>query len=136
MEFDDSLFQVESSRVCRLDRPRWWIVGTEGGFVKRGIDPQEDALRAGNIDTATEPAAHQGVLRTASEDGSVRESPVATIRGHWDSYYSNIVDAIHGRQELAVTAEQAREVVRVLDAAVQSSEERSVIDVAKRSARG
>jgi scyllo-inositol 2-dehydrogenase (NADP+) len=136
LEFDDLLFQVESSRVCRIDRPRWWIVGTEGGFVKHGIDPQEDALRAGNIDAATEPAAHQGVLRTGIEDGSVRESPVATVRGHWDSYYSNIVDVIHGRQELAVTALQAREVVRVLDAAVQSSAEHRVIDVAKHSARG
>ena len=50
LEFDDVLFQVETSRVCRIDRPRWWIVGTDGGFVKYGIDPQEDALRAGDID--------------------------------------------------------------------------------------
>ncbi|HKI20991.1 MAG TPA: Gfo/Idh/MocA family oxidoreductase, partial [Isosphaeraceae bacterium] len=42
MEFDgdssDSggpvLFQIENSRVCRIDRPRWWIVGTDGSFVK------------------------------------------------------------------------------------------------------
>ncbi len=129
LEFDDTLFHVESSRICRLDRPRWWIIGTDGGFVKYGIDPQEDALRAGNIDAAEEPAAHQGVLRTADSSGTTRELPIATVRGHWDSYYRNIVDAIGGRRELSVTAEQAREVVRILDAAVLSAREHRVVDL-------
>jgi scyllo-inositol 2-dehydrogenase (NADP+) len=129
LEFDDGiLFQVESSRVCKLDRPRWWIVGTQGGFVKHGVDPQEEALRAGNIDAASEPPAHQGVLRGSFTDGTLCESPVTTVRGHWDSYYRNIVETIQGREELSVTAEQAREVVRVLDAAVQSSREHRVIE--------
>jgi scyllo-inositol 2-dehydrogenase (NADP+) len=136
LEFDEMLFQIESSRICRLERPRWWIVWTEGGFVKHGIDPQEDALRGGNIDAAEEPDGHRGVLRRAEADGSVSERVVPTVRGHWDSYYGNIAQAIHGRQELAVTAEDAREVVRVLDAAVRSAGEHRVIDVAKRSAGG
>ena len=128
LEFDHVLFHVESSRVCRLERPRWWIVGTEAGFVKHGIDPQEEALRAGNIDAASEPTAHQGVLRGAGPDGSPRDSPVATVRGHWDSYYHNIAEVLLGREKLSVTAEQAREVVRVLDAAVQSSREHRMIE--------
>ena len=70
---------------------------------------------AGNIDAATELPAQQGVLRTAAADGSVCDSPVATVRGHWDSYYGNIAEVLQGRAELAVTAEEAREVVRILD---------------------
>ena len=35
MEFDEVIFQVDTSRICRFDRPRWWIVGTEGGFLAR-----------------------------------------------------------------------------------------------------
>jgi scyllo-inositol 2-dehydrogenase (NADP+) len=128
LEFDGLLFQVESSRVCRLDRPRWWIVGTTAGFVKHGIDPQEEALRAGNIDAASEPPAHQGVLHISSTDGRLVETPVPTLRGHWDSYYHNIAEVIHAREELSVTAEQAREVVRILDAAVQSSQEHRTIE--------
>ena len=49
MEFDDLLFQAETSRVCRLDRPRWWVVGTEGGLAKFGVDPQEAYLRHGKF---------------------------------------------------------------------------------------
>ena len=129
LEFDGVLFQVESSRICRLDRPRWWIVGTEGGFIKHGIDPQEDALRRGDIDSAVEPAAPiRACCARASNDGTVSDSPVATVRGHWDSYFANIARAIEGREKLAVTAEQAREVVRVLETAVQSSREHRIIE--------
>ena len=127
MEFDDVLFQVETSRVCRIDRPRWWIVGTDGGFARFGIDPQEDALRAGNIDDAEEPPQHEGILRRSEAGGPVVESRVPTVRAHWDEYYRNIAEHLAGRAPLAVTAEQAREVVRVLEAAVRSSREHTLI---------
>ncbi len=128
LEFDDVLFQIESSRVCRNDRPRWWIVGTEGGFIKYGIDPQEDALRAGDIDRAAESPRHQAIVRRAGSDGQTEETALPTVRGHWDSYYRNIADHLHGLTPLAVTAEQAREVVRLLDAAELSAHKHAVID--------
>jgi scyllo-inositol 2-dehydrogenase (NADP+) len=129
LEFDDEvLFQVETSRVCRIDRPRWWIVGSQGGFVKFGIDPQEDALRAGDIDRATEPPELQGTLRYADESGAVVEERVATIRAHWDAYYRNIADHLGGRAPLAVSPLEAREVVRVLEAAERSSREHRAIE--------
>jgi scyllo-inositol 2-dehydrogenase (NADP+) len=128
LEFDDVLFQVESSRICRIDRPRWWIVGTEGGFVKFGIDPQEEALRAGDIDRAVEPAEHEAIVRRAGSDGQLIESRIATIRGHWDRYYENIAAHLMGESPLDVTAEQAREVVRLLEAATDSANKHAVID--------
>jgi scyllo-inositol 2-dehydrogenase (NADP+) len=127
LEFDDVLFQVETSRICRTDRPRWWILAANGGFVKYGIDPQEDALRSGDIDAASEPPERQGVLRFSESDGTMRESRIDTVRGHWDSYYLNVAEAIDGRAALAVTAEEAREVVRILEAALQSSREHRVV---------
>lgn len=127
LEFDDVLFQAETSRVCRLDRPRWWVVGTSGGFVKFGVDPQEDALRAGDIDRAEEPAGHIGLVRREI-DGNVVEEPVATVRGHWDGYYANVAQHLLGRAPLAVTAEHGREVVRVLDAAMRSSAEHTTVN--------
>jgi len=133
LEFDDVVFQVETSRVCRLDRPRWWVLGTEGGFVKDGIDPQEEALRAGDIDRAAEPPEHRGRLRRAAEPASAPgeagvETVIPSVRGHWDGYYANIVEALGGRAPLAVTAEQAREVVRVLEVATRAATEHRVIE--------
>ena len=55
------------------------------------------------------------------------ESRVPTVRAHWDELLPQHRRAPAGRAPLAVTAEQAREVVRVLEAAAQSSREHAVI---------
>jgi scyllo-inositol 2-dehydrogenase (NADP+) len=127
LEFDDSQFFVETSRVCALERPRWWVLGSEGGFLKLGVDPQEDALRAGDLDMASEPFAHRSLVRTRDSNG-IRETTVVTVRGSWDAYYANIVDHLENGAALAVNAEEAREVVRILDAAERSSAEHTVIE--------
>jgi scyllo-inositol 2-dehydrogenase (NADP+) len=103
------------------------LVGTAGGLVKFGVDPQEDALRAGDLDAAAEPPSHRAVLR-AEPAGAVVETPVETVRGSWDAYYANIAAHLRDGAPLAVTAEDGREVVRVLDAAVQSSREHALIE--------
>ncbi|MHC5540626.1 Gfo/Idh/MocA family protein, partial [Singulisphaera rosea] len=128
LEFDNTLFHVETSRVSVLERPRWWILGTEGGFTKYGVDPQEEALRAGDIDAAAEKHPHQGTLTRIDANGSRHETPVETTRGHWDSYYANIADHLNNGVPLAVTAEQARDVVRILEAATTSSTQGCAIE--------
>ncbi len=121
MEFGHVLFEIETSRVCRLEMPRWSILGTDGSFVKYGVDPQEDALRAGNLDAATEASGHVGTL-VVERDGNRAEKAVPTIHASWDAYYANIVDHLERGAPLAVTAEHGREVVRLLEAARISSE--------------
>jgi scyllo-inositol 2-dehydrogenase (NADP+) len=132
MEFDNTVFQAETSRICRIDRPRWWIVGTEGGFVKYGIDPQEDALRGGDVDSAHEPDSLHAVLSTGAEgdpNASVTvQRRIPPVRAHWDGYYANIAAHLMHGEPLAVTAEQGRDVVAVLDAAVESSREGRAVD--------
>ena len=51
-----------------------------------------------------------------------------SLRAHWDSYYANIAGHLLHYEPLAVTAEEAREVVRVLEAAVRSSRDHAVIE--------
>jgi scyllo-inositol 2-dehydrogenase (NADP+) len=122
-----AVVEIETSRVCSLNRPRWSIVGTEGAAQKYGVDPQEDALRRDDLDSAVEPPEHR--LRITRRDASANAwQDVETIRGSWDSYYQNIADHLQHGAPLAVTAEQAREVVRVLDAAVLSIFKHRVIE--------
>jgi scyllo-inositol 2-dehydrogenase (NADP+) len=134
LEFDGAVFQAETSRICRIDRPRWWVVGSAGGFVKYGVDPQEDALRAGDIDAADETESQQGLLSTAVDDDPATRDPetvrrrLPSVRAHWDGYYANIAAHLTRDEPLAVTAEQAREVVRILEAAVESSRERKTVE--------
>jgi len=128
LEFDEALFRIETSRIAHLERPRWWVLGSRGGFIKHGIDPQEEALRAGDIDRASESPGRCGLLHHEDEQGTYHQTRVDPVRGHWDSYYANIADHLLGRAPLAVTAEQAREVVRVLDAAARSVTRHEVVE--------
>jgi scyllo-inositol 2-dehydrogenase (NADP+) len=128
MEFDHNvLFQVETSRICLTPRPRFWVVGTTGGYVKFGLDPQEDALQQGDLDRAEEAQNLWGRLITGG-DSATSETLVEPVRVSWESYYANIADHLLGQAPLAVTAEQAREVVRVLDAAQQSMAEHRTVE--------
>ncbi|WP_165245850.1 Gfo/Idh/MocA family oxidoreductase [Paludisphaera soli] len=134
LEFDRAIFQAETSRICRIDRPRWWVVGSAGGYVKYGVDPQEEALRAGDIDAAYETESQQGYLCTAADPAPDTRDPetlrrrLPSVRTHWDGYYANIAAHLTRGEPLAVTAEQAREVVRVLEAAVESSREHKSVE--------
>ncbi|WZO96321.1 Gfo/Idh/MocA family oxidoreductase [Isosphaeraceae bacterium EP7] len=123
LEGAGTLVQLETSRICRLDRPRWWVLGPNGGLVKDGLDPQEAALREGNLDAASE--ADDRRARVRDESG---ESVVETIRSSWDAYYANIAAHLIDGEPLAVTAEHGREVVRVLDAAVRSAAEDRAVE--------
>ena len=101
---------------------------TLAGSSSSAWTPQEAASAPGDIDAAAEPPQHEGILRQAGEAGEVVESRVPTVRAHWDAYYRNIAEHLDGRAPLAVTAEQAREVVRLLEAAGRSSRDHALIE--------
>ncbi|MFO0960192.1 MAG: Gfo/Idh/MocA family oxidoreductase [Isosphaeraceae bacterium] len=122
MEFDSARFQIVNSRACRLDRPRWWVLGRDGCYLQNGIDPQETALRAGDLAGAIQPPEHRAICKTSEGEETLDRAP-----GGWDAYYANIAAHLLDGEPLAVTAEQGREVVRVLDAAELSGRERATI---------
>jgi len=134
LEFDGAVFQAETSRICRIDRPRWWVVGSAGGYVKYGVDPQEEALRAGDIDAADETESQQGHLSRAKDPAPTTRDPETTrerlpsVRTHWDGFYANVAAHLTRGEPLAVTADEGREVVRVLEAALVSSREHRTVE--------
>jgi scyllo-inositol 2-dehydrogenase (NADP+) len=104
--------------------PRFILNGTLGTYIKYGMDPQEDALKAG-VQPGTsgwgqEPESHWGTLTLAEETGAVRRA-FPTEPGDYREFYSNVRDAIAGKAPLAVTAAQATSVIRLLEAARDSS---------------
>jgi len=111
---------LRGSPVTAAPGPRFWICGTTGTYSKYGLDPQEDAMKAGGDPTVPdwgrEPEEMWGNLTTA--EGI---TPVPTIPGNYRPYYENVRDAILGRAEIAVTPEQALNVMRVMELSAESS---------------
>lgn len=110
--------------------PRFVIHGTRGGFVKYGLDPQEEALKRGQIPSGEswgrEAPELWGKLLLAQGDSFVTEQ-FPTIPGDYRGYYQNVRDAALGNAPLAVTPEQAMRVTRVLHLAHESSCQRCVL---------
>jgi scyllo-inositol 2-dehydrogenase (NADP+) len=113
---------VDAGGMHFIQKPRIQAFGREGAFVKHGLDPQETAMRAGDIDSAVEATENYGRLRTAQEDRSV-----PTVPGRWRSYYENVADALAGRAELAVKPQSVRRDIAVLDAAFRSARTGKVV---------
>lgn len=125
---NDVLYQIEVANLAAIGKPRWYVAGDRGALVKHGLDPQEAALRNGDIDAAQEDPADRARVVTVVE-GKREERILDGVRGNWKSYYQNIADALNHGAELAVEPQEVYRAMRVYDAAMESARTGTVIGV-------
>ncbi|KID75774.1 NAD(P)-binding domain protein, partial [Metarhizium brunneum ARSEF 3297] len=125
---DGKLVHVRiSSLSAETDQPRFWLRGARGSFRKRGLDPQEDRLKAGVAPSAPgfgreDPDSMRLVL--VGEDGAPREAKVPDLEPEtYAAFYAAFGRALEtGRDEdLPVKPSEARDVLRILEAVVESA---------------
>jgi predicted dehydrogenase len=114
---------LRSTMMATEAGPRFVVNGDRAKFVKYGPDPQEEALIAGEKpdreDWGREDESLCGTLTFA--DGKAKRVP--SQPGDYRKYYENVRDAILGRAPLAVTPEQAMDVMMALELAMESARE-------------
>jgi predicted dehydrogenase len=116
---------LHATTLAAFPAPRYLVHGTRGSYLKRGVDPQEDALRAGSRPGVARWGADpvDGELTLIGLDGSARTQPLPTQAGNYVSYYAAVRDAILGKGPNPVTPEQAVELMELLDLGRQSAAE-------------
>lgn len=114
------LYGIEIGNLAAIGKPRWYVLGEDGALVKEGLDPQEPALLAGDISQAAEKPEERARVVTIV-DGQPHERILGSLKADWTAYYENVRDAVDGRAPLAVRPEEARRVIAVLEAAVESA---------------
>ncbi|MFN2130609.1 MAG: Gfo/Idh/MocA family oxidoreductase [Anaerolineae bacterium] len=124
------IYQIEVGNLGAIGKPRWYVLGDRGGLIKYGLDPQEAALRRGNLDGAEEDPAERARVVSITDQGR-QERLVDSVRGSWLSYYQNISDVLNEGAELEVTPEQIYRVMQVYDAAVESAATGQVVRLGK-----
>ncbi len=122
---------LKGQMLAKDPTPRFAVYGTNGSFVKRGMDPQESLLRAGIgpkdvSDWGMEDEEIFGVLSIV-EQGQDTIEYISSEAGSGQDFYRNIVAALDGKEELIVQPEQARDVIRILELAEQSWREQRVM---------
>jgi scyllo-inositol 2-dehydrogenase (NADP+) len=121
---------VKSSYLVRASMPRYILHGTEGSFVKFGIDPQEQALKDGRLPGSPgwgqEQPSLWGSINT-SIGGLHVTGDIETAQGNYLSFYNNVFEAIRNGATLAVRAEESREVIRLIEACAESNSRRAAV---------
>ncbi|HEY2430553.1 MAG TPA: Gfo/Idh/MocA family oxidoreductase [Acidimicrobiales bacterium] len=100
--------------------PRFRVLGSEGAYVKYGLDVQEDALRAGRV--PTEPGWGEEAPSAWGRIGTPQETqPVPTLAGAYQEFYGGVAACLLDGAEPPVRIEDAVAGLRIIEAAERSA---------------
>jgi len=116
---------LHASTLAAHAAPRYLLHGTQGSYLKHGVDVQEDALRAGRQPGGPDWGvdAVDGEWVRAQADGSLRTERVPQARGDYTRYYAQVRDAIRSEGAPPVSLDEAVQLMEWLDLGRQSARE-------------
>ncbi|MFC1862460.1 oxidoreductase [Thermodesulfobacteriota bacterium] len=131
LDYGDLQVIARAGMLVREQGAHFMIHGTQGSFVKHGMDPQEADLLAGKSPSAPswgiEPVEKWGVLNTDFK-GIHFKGRVETIPGSYQDYYQNIYETIRGQSNLIVKPEEACNTIRMIELAIKSDSKKHTVD--------
>lgn len=118
--------------VARIPGPRLRLLGLRGTYEKWGLDPQEEALRAGlrpgSAAWGLEPRDRWGHLSTEI-NGLHFDGPIETLPGSYEQFYTLLRDALLSGGPPPVDPQDALETLRVIEAARESVHAGNVVQL-------
>jgi scyllo-inositol 2-dehydrogenase (NADP+) len=115
-----------TSMVAGAPASRFRVLGLEAAYVKDGLDPQEEALRAGarpgDAEWGREPEQRWGRLVAGDS-----EQPIETERGAYEAFYARLVSALREESPPPVDPMDAVAALEVLEAAARSAATRETV---------
>ena len=124
---------LHAGSLVRAPGPRFEVHGDRGSFVKDGMDGQIGAMlaggRPGDPGWGEETADRRGTL-TVDVAGLASSARVASVPGDYGAFYREMAAAVRGEGPVPVPAEQARDVIRVIEKAMESSRDGRVVPFA------
>ncbi|MFC3284837.1 oxidoreductase [Litchfieldella rifensis] len=125
LDYDGLRVTLRASTLVAEPTPRFAVHGTRGSYVKYGLDPQEERLKAGEVPAPQwgEDSRH-GILTLRNGEGEnaelvSREQP--TLPGDYLAYYRGIVAALEGDAPSPIGVDDALAVMKLLETGLDSS---------------
>lgn len=127
---------LHAGSLVREQGPRFILHGDRGSFMKHGFDPQEAQLRKGlgpgTEDWGRDTVSNYGKL-TTDIGGLAVSGTVDTLVGSYEMFYRKLADAIRHGGSSPVQAEDARDVIRIIELAMESHSKGRVLTLDHRN---
>jgi scyllo-inositol 2-dehydrogenase (NADP+) len=121
---------LHAGMLVRESGPRYMIHGTRGSFIKYGEDPQEAALRAGELpvreDWGKEPDNFHGLLHTET-GGAIIKQIYPSYKGNFGNYYRSLYRSIAEGISATEKPEHGYNTVRLIELAFESNQKQCTI---------
>jgi len=123
---------LKSSMLAKIKRPTFHVIGTKGTFTKYGVDIQEEQsgkeITPDNVDWGKESEVIWGNIDT-EWNGIKIKGKIESETGDYKDFFINLRDAVNGKAEIAVKSSEARNVIRIIELAYQSNNEKRTVQV-------
>ena len=132
LDYDGARATLSASMLCAANAPRFAVHGTQGSFVRHGMDRQEDALKAG-ARPAWPHAADWGLddapaTLTLARGDTLASAPCPLLAGRYGDYYAALRDAIDIGSPNPVPPGEACAVMALLEWGLASARGRRTVD--------
>jgi predicted dehydrogenase len=118
---------LHASALTARPAPRFTVHGTQGSYVKEGLDRQESVLKTGAALGPGWAADPQDGMLTLDSDAGPVERAHPTCPGAYAEYYGQMRDAILHGAPLPVSPGAATEVVKLMEAGLESMRQRKEV---------
>ncbi|MDW6094342.1 oxidoreductase [Vibrio rhizosphaerae] len=126
LDYSDFLVQLHANPYSPGENLRYKILGTQAKYIKMGLDPQEERLKAGI--TALRPAETVIIAEGSLYTEEYLEL-IPTVQGGYEHYFVQLADSIRQGTPPPVTAEDALNAIRLIELAMESSNSGQTIKV-------
>ncbi|MHA3789602.1 Gfo/Idh/MocA family oxidoreductase [Flavobacterium hauense] len=130
--YSDKRVRLKAGFFVREAIPAYVVHGKKGSFLKQRGDIQEDVLKTGakpnRSDWGIEPKGLEGLLHTEINGETVRKH-IPTLQGNYYELFDGVHKAITEDAAEPVTAAEGINTMKIIDAAIESSKQRKIIQL-------
>lgn len=130
--YPDKRVRLHAGFFNKERSPGFTLQGRNGSFFKSRADIQEDVLKKdvkpSLEDWGKEPVEKEGILNVIKDGKTIRKT-IPTIAGNYYDFFEGIYQSICNDLKEPVTAEDGLMVMQIIEAAIESSKLKKVIDL-------
>lgn len=131
--FDDGLsFYVEVTTSNFIELPLWYMLGENGTAVINNWDCDGKVVMVSDWENrdAVPIVAGAGITKTMAPrtDDTIETYPLPVQKADWGEYYKNIFAYLNGKEDIIVTHDQQRRLMRLVEAIFESGKNNKVVE--------